>query len=644
MSNRHVRELLRVFDNLLTDIANTYPTLADDFVKDKVRLRSFVKCRGIHAICVDMVAAAKHFEKCLAANEYKLSGLPLTKRYSNRVVIPRFLRGLYLLVFDEGGTLKGDCDAEAVRFIRQVLYLGRKADLQCSADAVTKEVRDFISVDSELPEPEGFWDSEQPDAQEVGECYTGFRNSKLYLERIQAEEDPHKREVLQTFLMNLDKVSRYITSTLGPYRFTEWRFRHGPGAVSERRGRFHNKFCWTNWSRRLESVFPIADCGFHNYASWADSANDSKVGSTDPASRLISVWKTFTKPRLIAAEPSEHQWCQQNIWHYFCDRARRSWIGRSVLFRDQSRNQELCRRGSEDGSLATVDLSAASDRVTCHLVGQFFNGNAPLVVALQASRTRFLEQEFCTDAEQKLALRKFSTMGSACTFPVQTFIFFGISLAVIATKRGLKVGPTLMKSLAEDVAVFGDDIIIPADSRELLFAALELLHFKINKAKSFWTGLFRESCGVDAFKGVDVTPAYWRSPYGNNPESLASVVEQHNNFQKKGLWHAARGIASTIPEGLVPTVRMGSGAFGLTSFCKPSLSNHYVRWNKDLQKYEAKVGQIISRQARLPIEDDSALLQYFTERPLPFHSWKGGVPQRPKLARKHRWVPVDELL
>lgn len=645
MSNRHVREMIGMFDAILTDVSNVYPTLADDFVKDKARLRSFVKCRGIHAICVDMVAAAKHFEQCLAANEYKLSGLPLTKRFSNRVVIPRFLRGLYLLVFDECGTLKGDCDVEAVRFIRQILYLGRKADLPCSDDAVKKEVLDFIAVDSELPEPEGFWNSECPTREEVCATYTGFRRSELYLQRIEAKgSSPERAEELKTFLMNLDTVSRLIASTLGQYKPQEWRFRHGPGAVSERRGKFYNKFCWSNWSGRLENVYPIADCGYHNYASWADSADESKVGSTDPASRLISVWKTFTKPRLIAAEPSEHQWCQQNIWHYFRCRAERSWISRSVSFGDQSRNQELCKHGSRDGSLATVDLSAASDRVTCHAVGQFFRVNPTLVLALQASRTRFLEQGICTNAVTKLALRKFSTMGSACTFPVQTFVFFGICLAAIATKRKLKVSSGLVKVLARDVAVFGDDIVIPEDSRELLFAALELLHFKVNSTKSFWTGLFRESCGVDAFRGVDVTPAYWRSPLSDNPESLASVVEQHNNFQKKGLWHAARYIASTIPCGLVPTVRMGSGVFGLTSFAKPSLSGVYIRYNSGLQRHEARVGTIHTSQPRSPIEDDSALLQYFTERPSPFQKWKGGVPQRPKLRKKHGWVPVDEIL
>lgn len=644
MSNRHVRELTRVFDSILADIANTYPTLVDDFVKDKARLRSFLNSRGIHAICVDMVAAAKHLEQCIAGGEYKLSGLPLTRRYSNRVVIPRFLRGLYLLVFEEGGTLKGDCDAEAIYFLLQVLYLGRKTDLQCSDDAVQKEVKDFIAVDSELPEPEGFWSAERPDESDVDLEYTGFRNSRIYIERVEAEKDPHQREALFTFLSNLDKVSRILTSTLGPYRFQEWRFRHGPGAVSERRGRFFNKYSWSNWSQRLENVYPLADCGFHNYASWADGATDRQIGSTDPSSRLISVWKTFAKPRLIAAEPSEHQWCQQNLWHYFCERSSKTWIGDYVRFKDQSRNQALCIRGSRDGSLTTTDLSAASDRVTCHAVGQFFSGNAPLLVALQASRTRFLEQSICKDAAGKLTLRKFSTMGSACTFPIQSLMFFGICLAAIVTKRQLQARPTNLRLLARDVAVFGDDLIIPTDSRELLFRGLELLHFKVNKAKSFYTGLYRESCGVNAFRGVVVTPAYWRSLYDNNPASLASVVEQHNNFRKKFMVHAARCIASTIPEGLVPTVSMDVGACGLKSFAKPSMSRYATRYNRHLQRYECKVGQIVSAQRRTPITDNSAIFQYFTEGPSPYHTWKGGVPQSPRLLLKQRWVPRDELV
>jgi hypothetical protein len=642
VSKRHVRDMMHVFEGLIEDASDTYPTLVGDFIRDKVRLRNFVDSRGIHAICVDMVAAGKHLDRCLDQGEYKLSGLPLTRRFSNRVVIPKFLRGLYLLVFDEAGTLKEDYDVQAIFFLRQILYLGRKASLACSDDAVQKEVKDFIVVDSSLPEPDGFWAEERPSTRDVCATYTGFRCSELYVKRAEAEEDPSKREELLTFLMNLDKISRYITSSLGIYDPSEWRFRHGPGATSERGGRFSNKYCWRNWSPTLENVFPIADYGFHNYSSWAGSVDGRAIGSSDPASRLISVWKTFAKPRLIAAEPSEHQWCQQNIWHYFRTRVAESWIGDCILFQDQSRNQELCRIGSRDGSYATVDLSAASDRVTCHCVGQYFAANPPLVLSLHSTRTRFLNQEICKDADRMIRLRKFSTMGSACTFPVQSLIFLGICLASIATKRRVKVEPTNVRFLAREVAVFGDDLIVPIDSRELLFGALELLHFKVNSSKSYWTGRFRESCGVDAMGGVDVTPSYWRSPYGNKPESTASYVETYNNFKKKFLVRTCHRLATAVPEGSVPQVTFDSGVCGMKSFARPDKPK-LIRWNPDLQRSEARISSFITKQQRVPLTDDSALLQYFTEAPSPFHVWKGGVGQRPRLLRRSRWVPLTDL-
>lgn len=643
MSKCHVRELMHVLDNIWRDMVNTYPTLVGEFVKDKSRLRSFVECRGIYALCVDMVAAGKHFDRCFSNGEYKLSGLPLTKRFSNRVVIPKFLRGLYLLVFDEGGTLKGDYDVQAIVFLRQILFVGKKASLPCSEGNVRKEVSEFALVDLELPIPERFWAEPSPRFEDVEECFSGFQKSPLYIGRIADEACALKRARLTTFLMNLDKISKFITATLGPYRFSEWRFRHGPGAVSERSGSEFNKYSWTNWSDRLESAFPIADCGFHNYGSWADTAFESRVGSRDPSSRLISVPKTFTRPRLIAAEPSENQWCQQNIWHYFSRRSQDSWIGNSLLFRDQRRNQDLCVRGSRTGSHATVDLSAASDRVSCHLVGQYFAANPPLVLALQASRTRFLEQDINPLVDAKLELRKFSTMGSACTFPVQSLIFLGICLASVVTKRQLQAGPKNIKFLAEDVAVFGDDLIIPSDSRELLFEALELLQFKVNVHKSYWTGLFRESCGVDAVGGVNVTPAYWRSPNNGDPESIASTVEVANNFERRFLVHTARYLASTIPDGVIPKVSMDSGVCGLKSFARPDLPP-IKRWNPDLQRIEARVGLLVSKQRRTPITDDSALLQYFTESPSPSTQWKSGVPQRPKSLRRFGWVPLDDII
>jgi hypothetical protein len=246
---------------------------------------------------------------------------------------------------------------------------------------------------------------------------------------------------------------------------------------------------------------------------------------------------------------------------------------------------------------------------------------------------------------ETVQLRKFSTMGSACTFPVETVLFLGIAIAAVLTVRKLK--PTLenVRSLRGEVAVFGDDIVIPVDSRELFVEALEVLYFKVNSHKSFWTGKFRESCGVDAFDGVDVTPVYWHRSYNGGPESLASVVECRNNYYSKWLLNTAAYLTSTLPEELnIPQVAMRSGVFGFKTRCRPRNAALSGRYNHGLQRAELRVRSIISKQARAKTNDDTALLQYFTEAPGPLTKWSHGVPQRPLLKTKKRWVAEEDII
>lgn len=647
MSNCHVRELERVYRALFTDAAYTFPTLESEFERDLERLLRFVEHRGIRVYLEYLPAIGKHLDRCLSDGKYIQGGLPLTKRVSPWVVVPKFLRGLYLLVFDESGRLKEDCSYEAIFFLRQLYYAAKKTDFSCSHDKVIDAVSDFVVTDMQLPEPEGYWNAVESDNPGETHPYHGFGKSALIKDRLDSIEDPRRKLDMKLFLTVLDSVSSIVATTLGPYRPAEWRFRHGPGAISEATGPT-NKYCWSNWSDLLESEYPIADFGFHHFSSWAARCDEStsveriQSESARP-SRLIAVPKTFATPRLIAAEPSEHQWCQQNVWHYFCRRVHSTWLLGFVHFRDQSRNQRLCLKGSRDNSLATVDLSAASDRVTCHAVGQYFRSNPGLLSCLRACRTRCVTQTLVETLPKDVWLRKFSTMGSACTFPVETLVFLGIALSAVLTVRRLR--PTLgnIKSLMGEVAIFGDDVVIPVDSRELFVCALEVLYFKVNDHKSFWTGRFRESCGVDAFDGVDVTPVYWHRAYDGGPESLASVTECANNFYSKWLLNTAAYLASTLPQG-IPEVAMSSGVFGLKTRCRPRNVAFRRRYNRSLQRVEVRVRSLIAKQDRLPTNDDTAILQYFTEAPGPLSQWTHGVPQRPLLKVKQRWVAEEDIL
>jgi len=641
MSKCHVSELARVYTAIFKDAAYAYPTLKMEFEKDLTRLLSAVERRGIHVYLEDLPAVGKHLDRCLAGGQYKLSGLPLTKRFSGKVVIPKFLRGLYLLVFHDTGLLKEVPDTEAILFLRQILFAAKKVTLTLDSSKIENEVLEFVEVDESLPELDEFWNAEPTDSNQRKDIgYNGFCRSALYAERVNALPT-HKRGQLAVFLAALDFLSGAVTASLGSYDPRDWRFKHGPGAISEKTGAT-NKYYWSNWSNSLENEYPIADYGFHSYTSWANRANrDNSIGSQEPSSRMVAVPKTYSKPRLIAAEPSENQWCQQNLLAYFSQRSRDTWIDNFVRFNDQTVNQRLCTRGSQDGTLATVDLSAASDRVTCHAVGQMFRSNPRLLNCLKASRTRSVRQTLTPKAREVVVLRKFSTMGSACTFPIESLLFFCIATAATLVSRNLKPCMKNVMALVGEVAVFGDDIVVPTDSRELMFEALEILHFKVNAQKSFWTGKFRESCGVDSYSGVNVTPVYWKTFNTGGPEALASVIDTRNNFYQKFFLNVSAYLASTLPS-LTAYVDQNSGVMGLKS--RLPVSNRLKRrYNEHLQRFEVLALSSTKTQPRTPTNDDSALLQFFTEDPAPGIPWTHGYLQRSRSQVKPRWVSENEI-
>lgn len=629
MSKSHVGTLSKIWRAILADARQAYPGLQADFDKDQIRLDILVKAQGIRVYLEYLPSIAKHFDRCLSEGAYSRAGLPLTKRSSAREQTPKFLRGLFLRVFNQNGALLEDPDIEAIFFIRQLTLFAKKYVLPCPEAAVKNAVFEMVVCDSQLPEPSRFWTDSSVDLASAG--FRGFTTYPLAA--------GIELESRHTFLANLDIVSRLVSSTLGYYNPLEWRCKHGPGAISEITGP-SDKFCWTGWSDTLDRVFSYDRYGFHNYSSWAgtmvhpnsplDLVEDGRaVSSHEPASRLVAVPKTYAGPRLIAAEPSANMFCQQNLLDYMVTRVRRSWMGEFVKFDDQTQNQKLCTLGSVDGAQTTIDLSMASDRLAPDLVGNLFYANrGEFLLALRATRTQFCEQTINSDCPARMVLKKFSTMGSAVTFPIQSIVFMTIAIASILTKRKKNASLRNIYELVGHVSVFGDDIIVPTDTREHVIASLESLRFKVNSNKSYWNGKFRESCGVDSFRGHDVTPVYYRQSYdGKTPETLASCVQTSNRFYKKFLLNAASLLASTLPK-RIAQVAMGSGAFGLCS--RTDLDNRHLktRYNKNLQREELQSLSIKTWTKKTETESDSALYQYFTDRPSSAALWKNGYVRR----------------
>nr|QXN75361.1 MAG: RNA-dependent RNA polymerase [Grapevine-associated levi-like virus 8] len=361
----------------------------------------------------------------------------------------------------------------------------------------------------------------------------------------------------------------------------------------------------------------------------------------EPPSVLIAVPKTAKTPRLIAKEPVAHQWCQQLIMSFLVERLNLIFGGDFISFDSQDKSRELALASSRDGDLATVDLSSASDRLSCWAIERAFRRNPTLLHAFHACRTRWAHDNVVTG--DYFVLRKFSTQGSALTFPTQTIFFLMCSLACLGKKRSLR---GYRREFGSTVRVFGDDIILPKTGYADLCLLLRYLGLKVNEAKSFSQGAFREACGVDAFKGFDVTPCKPKSLRSDNPTARQSLLDVSNNFFTKGFWHAAQACLSTAPGWFLknlPVVGPSSGQQGRASFCGGRTDHLSMRWNDRLHRDEVRVWSLRSKVRRKPINASSVLLQYFTEEPPQDRDWSSGVTLREQASDSLSWRALQDF-
>jgi hypothetical protein len=207
--------------------------------------------------------------------------------------------------------------------------------------------------------------------------------------------------------------------------------------------------------------------------------------------RVVTVPKTSLTDRTIACEPVGNLPFQLAVDRFI----KQKLIKIGIDLSDQRRNQRLAKQGSIDDSLATIDLSMASDTMALNAVLAFFPEDwSQLLMRLRSPMYRGI---FGNGIYQK-----FSSMGNGCTFTLETILFASMCFAV-----GSK-----------DYSVYGDDIIIESHHYDELLRLLAFVGFIPNKSKSFSAGPFRESCGADYYKGVDVRPFFWRKSPTSPPE------------------------------------------------------------------------------------------------------------------------------
>lgn len=614
-----MKSLMRLLDCVLADASIWCSTST---TRDLETITRRVDHEGLSFLTISLPSFCQDFEKSLD------DGMVATSRFMGfhkRGALPVFLRGLLSRVFDAStGVLVDEPDPLAVHAVRQVCLLFKKVLLPCSPERERKAYASFIHTDNSV---RAFHDSYRR--------AKAFANASLRLpEKSCASGTSHyeRPDFLQDsstkpeMARGIDSISvgRFLSvskilwsSVMGPVSLRVRSHahipRHGPGATAERISG-NRKFTFSRWHQRLEPYFPSDLFVIPNW-NFIDVLSDIEfVGpEAEQPVRVISVPKTLKTPRIIAIEPVCVQYAQQSLLAEIVSALEsHRFTSGSVNFTDQTINQQLALSSSSDGAYATIDLKDASDRVSSLLVYDMLSSVPDLRDAIFACRSTRAD----VPGYGVHHLARFASMGSALCFPIEAMVFYTIAISAILECKGLRVSPTNIMNVGREVRVYGDDIIVPVDYVQTVKDELERFNLQVNVNKTFGTGKFRESCGLDAYGGVPVTPVYCRrlppTSRRNVPE-LVSWVSLSNQLYKAGYWKAS-SYARSVVERLahVPYTTENSAALGFYSY----LGYECHSWSTTLHKWLVKAPVLVAELPNDHLSDHGALLKCFLKRGL----------------------------
>lgn len=251
---------------------------------------------------------------------------------------------------------------------------------------------------------------------------------------------------------------------------------------------------------------------------------------------LFTVPKKTDIDRCACKEPDINMFLQKGVGRHI----RRRLLSVGINLNDQSINRDLARAGSIDGSLATLDLSSASDRISLEVV-------STLLPPLWFTYLNSIRSQNVTIDGETYRTEMFSSMGNGFTFELESLIFYALSRSVL-----------YFEGIPGTLSIYGDDIIIPSGSFDAVTFVLNRFGFVVNMDKSFHTGDFRESCGGHYLRGEDVTPFYLK----RKATRLTDVIRVANQlrdwsfrdpfrrYELPGLFHVWMSLATLVPKAL----------------------------------------------------------------------------------------------
>lgn len=498
-------------------------------------------------------------------------------RIKKGTVHPIFLSGLFRLACRDG-----EYQGVAIKLIYQISVMFKKLKGPYPDSVLSKQLADFVKVDKDLA-------NLQLDSYDL--C--------PILERA--------REEVNSLFKGYSLESRFIKP------------RPGPGATNHpvaKHMRFRPHVLYT----QIDNVMPYVDFfNVHPYDIVHQTAHYQRLYNNAVAeqrARFKFVHKQVGKARGICIEENETQFMQQAMKRSLYDWLEKHPLTRGrVNFTDQSINMDLALEASTTREYATIDMSEASDRISRKLVHALFKDQQELLAVLDGLSTKWIDLPDLGDGPQAIECNKYAPMGSGLCFPIMSIAHWALCRSIMAV--------VMQEDTAlEEVYVYGDDIILPSRCVEAIYKWLPPFGMKLNQEKSYSRSNFRESCGIHAYKGIDVTPIFIKYlPLHTSYKVTLSCISVEAQFFHKGY----TGIASLL-EGAIrqaykgyemPYVPMSSSVFGirradrrLPSTCEGD-SKRFDSWGNPV--YRVRVIGPVSEDQLPPTEVESYLRHVLTQ-------------------------------
>lgn len=520
------------FHSLLQDFKNLLVTYSKvDYARDTETLSKRFHAEGVSFATKTMPALFKGLLQYLEFGKSAYPGFKLKPGCEYPAFLQRLFAPIYMDVTSDEAVI-------CIKCIYQISFLCKKLKGPYPHRVLLKQAEDFVLDDKSL--------------------------SKVDL------DSEAVKPILKHAIAIIDSIFTGYDPDVDPWTVPN----PGPGATNtkvEKHMRYEPHVLYT----KIDAVMPFKEWFYpgltgHHVNPARSYRSLLKGRKYEPRSRFCQVDKQVGESRGICIEENEAQFLQQAVKNGLYHWIENHPVTKGVInFAKQDVNGLLALKASLSLEHATIDMSKASDRVLRILVAILFCNQDRLREMLLALSTRWID--FPSLDIPSLETLKYAPMGSALCFPVMAIVHYALCKAII-----LQSNIENRFALSKKVFVYGDDIVLSSTCAQAVFDWLPSFGMKLNVSKSFVRSHFRESCGLHAYYGTEITPVFLKripTKKADSASLLASLAAESQLYYN-GFKHAAQLLRLRVTQhyGIMPYVNVKSRIAGFRREMQDDLS------------------------------------------------------------------------